>query len=167
MAFDPLAFMKPGKAFSMEGLLSRDMFEKFAASDEDRYNRIAFGTDQDCFENDKYPGFQSRWHFLAKCVTDDLEEIVDWINQWESVYIEISPTLLCIYGVDGSDSELLSRLKLNDGAPLTPDNEHQTLSILMKQMKTSILGVDFSRIEKLVKDGVTIHSFTVKRASKK
>lgn len=40
--FDPLAFTKPEKMFTTEGLLSRDLFEKFAAEDEAEYNRVAF-----------------------------------------------------------------------------------------------------------------------------
>lgn len=35
---DPLAFLNPNKAFTMEGLISRDMFEEFAAEEEDMDN---------------------------------------------------------------------------------------------------------------------------------
>lgn len=41
--FDPLAFLKQNKAFTMEGLVSRDMFEHFAAEDERKRAAISQG----------------------------------------------------------------------------------------------------------------------------
>lgn len=41
--FDPFAFKRPKNAFTFEGLLSRDMFERFTTEDEARYNYVASG----------------------------------------------------------------------------------------------------------------------------
>ena len=42
MAFDPLAFLKPSKSFTSEGLLSRDMIEKFASDGETAHSQTVF-----------------------------------------------------------------------------------------------------------------------------
>ena len=46
LGFDPLAFTKPEKMFTTEGLLSHDLFEKFTVEDEAEYNRIAFSRNE-------------------------------------------------------------------------------------------------------------------------
>ena len=75
--FDPLAFTKPEKAFTFEGLVSHDMFEHFAAEDEAAYNYIASGAALDAELDEPFDDVQEDTEVFDTPEAVDEPEVFD------------------------------------------------------------------------------------------
>lgn len=160
MAFDPLAFMKPSKAFSTEGLLSRDMFENFAADD----GQCVYGDTEECADDQDT---ESRLRFLAGCITDRIDTIIQWINQWDYINILIASSVIHVVGGTDPDWEVLFEFIVDDGPQLAPAEAHRTLAIIRQELSEQISGVAFTEIEESsVDNGPPIYNFMVYRGAK-
>lgn len=148
MPFDPLAFIKPDKAFSMEGLLSRDMFEKFAADDEGPSYRARRNTKRGL-------------HFLSSYATDKIDEIVDWLNIWECVEITMGQAVLIINGTSDSDWATLDVQHLDDQI-LTPDEIVSTMSLIREELLTQIHGVTITDVKDTTDTGTIMYSIYIR-----
>lgn len=156
MAFDPLAFMKPSKALSMEGLLSRDMFENFAADD----GQLAYGDTEECAY--ECQDAESRLRFLSDCITDRIDKIIQWINQWDYINILIASSVIHVVGGTDPDWEVLFEFIIDDGPPLESTEAYRTLSIIRQALSEQISGVAITEIEESsVDNGPPIYNFMV------
>lgn len=162
MAFDPLAFMKPSKAFSIEGLLSRDMFENFAADD----GQFVYGDAEEC-TYEQYQDTESRLRFLSGCITERIDQIIQWINQWDYINILIASSVIHIVGGTDPDWEVLFEFIIDDGPRLNPAEAHHTLAVIRRELSEQISGVAFTEIEESsVDNGPPIYNFMVYRGAK-
>lgn len=140
--FDPLAFLKPDKAFSQEGLLSRDMFEKFAAEDEQAIGDDIFNDDAG-FEEAGYYGYPSRLHLIASTIEDQYERIVELLNQKCVIGIGVTPSLLSavIAGNGDVESKRFYRVDINDGPPLSGSEVQRLAQLIADNIRASLNGL--------------------------
>lgn len=147
--FDPLAFLKPDKAFSLEGLLSRDMFEKFDAEDEQALGGETFDDeileDEAGFEeaDSDYYGYPSRLHLIASTIEDQYERIVELLNQKCVIGIGVTPSLLSavIVGNGDVESKRFYRVDINDGPPLSNSEVRSLAQLIAENIKASLNGL--------------------------
>lgn len=139
MPFDPLAFLKPDKALSMEGLLSRDMFENFAADDEEAYQQhtcediLDDAEDIDGIDVPYEPEGEWRLQMLADMIDDQPEHIAQWLNEGYLVVIAMAPEIYEIVLLDDDKNQTVGcRVRINDGLPLSR-NALFRLAQLMEQ----------------------------------
>lgn len=166
MPFDPLAFMKPNKAFSMEGLLSRDMFEKFAADDEALYQQTAFGENDDITE-EYVAGYPDRWHFLAGCIIDKIDNLVTWLNRWDYLDITIYETYIDVYGMAELDCEPMYELTIDDGPRLSPDEMQHTLRLIRESLLNGITSITATPVERYTDVDFPAYTFKIMRPKRK
>lgn len=139
MPFDPLAFLKPDKVFSMEGLLSRDMFEHFAADDEEAYQQhtcediLDDEEDMDEVDVPYGPESEERLQIIADMIDDQPEQITQWLNEGYLVVIAMAPEIYEIVLLDDDKNQTVGcRVRINDGPPLSR-NALLRLAQLMEQ----------------------------------
>lgn len=148
MPFDPLAFLKPDKAFSMEGLLSRGMFENFVADDEGSGCRTCRNT-------------KSRLHSLSQYATDRIDEIVDWLNVWECVEITMGQAVLIFNGISQAYYENLDDEYLDDQI-LTHHEIIGTLNLIREELLNKISGITITNVKNTTDTGTIMYSIYIR-----
>lgn len=149
MSFDPLAFLKPDKAFSMEGLISRDMFEKFAADNEGSNYSARSDTKREL-------------HFLSSCATDRIDEIVDWLNTWGCVEITMGQAVLIFNGISDAHGENLDVEHLDDQI-LTPCEIISTMNLIREELLDQIHGIAITDVKDTTDTGTIMYSMYIRR----
>lgn len=154
MAFDPLAFMKPNKAFSMEGLLSRDMFEKFAADEEDEQLT-------ETYEDGESEDDSDRCQFLSDCIIDKASDVVHWMHEWDCLKINMASSIIIIYGISGSEWASLYELVLDDGPPVETGDIIHTMDLIRQGLLEWIDGIAITETEQCMDVDTVIYSFSI------
>lgn len=147
MPFDPLAFLKPDKAFSMEGLLSRDMFEKFAADDDDSSSGAHRNT-------------KSSFHSLSRYATDKIDEIVDWLDIWQCVTITMGQAVLIINGTSETGWENLDVQHLDDQI-LSRSEIIGTMNLIREELLNKINGISITDVKDTTDTGTIMYSIYI------
>lgn len=135
--FDPMACFNPNKAFSMEGLLSRDMFEHFVAGDEAQYaHNCDLTTDDDLLEGDDGDdGYPSRLHFVANCLEETKDKLIELINSHTVSVIAVLPDQITLSSPeDRLEQTVWYCLTINDGPALTPEETLSTAQIIIENI---------------------------------
>lgn len=143
MPFDPLAFLKPDKAFAMEGLLSRDMFEKFAEDDEADYHQLANGDNLDDVEDTDDvdvpygPESEERLQIIADMIDDQPEQIAQWLNEGYLVVVAMTPDVYALVLLDDDQNQaVMCRVRINDGPPLSRDSLERLAGLIEEKVKS-------------------------------
>lgn len=123
--FDPLAFLDPEKMTTFEGILSFDMFQKFAAEDEAAYNRIASGADIGDLTFNETPTTEEVTteedpYWLAHdLVLSKVDTLISLVNKHRAVKIHILQSAIDVSHIDhdlqeGHDGIFLFKKRLPD-----------------------------------------------------
>lgn len=151
--FDPTSCFNPEKAFTFEGLVSRDMLEHFMQAQYDNptpdnkypldYDWMLHAADTaDQLIKYGFDCIQDRLNSIADRVSLHIGDIIDNINAGKPTFILIQRDryLLYSYNKDNNWKPIISEVMFNNGPPLSRLQQRDVLFLMSGNIHIGVTG---------------------------